>query len=167
MKWYKKMNFKEFQELKASKSPEEFRAWFDDIACWYIDVDGDKLLCAKVAKRKAFLRDGTLVEVDHPEQLQSALGDSRDLLKSEQDLIRKYSNLNPLHHAEISNHIKELWREEEDEKNPDKRAVCAFCGKKEYEVDKMIAGPDGLYICGECVEECHQILMDKDSISDT
>lgn len=34
---------------------------------------------------------------------------------------------------------------------------CDFCGKKQYEVKKLIAGP-GVYICNECVDLCHNVL---------
>ncbi|MGI6177050.1 MAG: ATP-dependent Clp protease ATP-binding subunit ClpX [Eubacterium sp.] len=36
---------------------------------------------------------------------------------------------------------------------------CSFCGKERSEVKRLIAGP-GVYICDQCVEMCHQILMD-------
>mgnify|MGYP000643384967 CR=1 FL=1 len=31
---------------------------------------------------------------------------------------------------------------------------CSFCGKDEKHVDKIIAGPNGLYICNECIQTC-------------
>ncbi|QLB12667.1 ATP-dependent Clp protease ATP-binding subunit ClpX [Bisgaardia hudsonensis] len=36
---------------------------------------------------------------------------------------------------------------------------CSFCGKEQKEVDKLIAGTDG-YICNECIELCHNMLVD-------
>lgn len=38
---------------------------------------------------------------------------------------------------------------------------CSFCGKKQGEVLKLIAGPDA-YICNECVALCMEILGDKE-----
>jgi ClpX C4-type zinc finger len=38
---------------------------------------------------------------------------------------------------------------------------CSFCGKAQYEVLKLIAGP-GIYICNECVGICDQILKDDE-----
>jgi ATP-dependent Clp protease ATP-binding subunit ClpX len=35
----------------------------------------------------------------------------------------------------------------------DKQASCSFCGKRENEVRKMIAGPNAI-ICDECVFLC-------------
>jgi len=37
---------------------------------------------------------------------------------------------------------------------------CSFCGKREGQV-QMIAGP-GVYICGECVQACSELLLDID-----
>ncbi|HKL94124.1 MAG TPA: ATP-dependent Clp protease ATP-binding subunit ClpX [Clostridia bacterium] len=34
---------------------------------------------------------------------------------------------------------------------------CSFCGKSENEVEKVIAGPNNLYICNECVDTCLDI----------
>lgn len=47
-------------------------------------------------------------------------------------------------------------------KNDDKNnsnIVCTFCGKKQNEVKRIIAGP-GVNICNECVELCQDILDD-------
>lgn len=36
--------------------------------------------------------------------------------------------------------------------------VCSFCGKKNTEVERLIAGPKGVFICNECVDLCNKIL---------
>ena len=46
-------------------------------------------------------------------------------------------------------------------KNNDK-IRCSFCGKTQDQVNKMIAGPDGLYICDECVDMCSLIVGGND-----
>ena len=33
----------------------------------------------------------------------------------------------------------------------DDRIRCSFCGKTDGQVRKLIAGPNGAYICDECV----------------
>ena len=38
---------------------------------------------------------------------------------------------------------------------------CAFCGKTQDQVDRMLVGPN-IYICNECVELCYEILHDLD-----
>jgi hypothetical protein len=35
---------------------------------------------------------------------------------------------------------------------------CSFCGKSQQQVERMIAGPNYVFICIECVELCNQIL---------
>lgn len=39
-------------------------------------------------------------------------------------------------------------------------AFCSFCGKFQDEVEKIVAGPNGIYICEECVEICNRILLE-------
>ena len=38
---------------------------------------------------------------------------------------------------------------------------CSFCNKSEDQVLKLIAGPDGVYICDECIEICAEIVEDE------
>ncbi len=42
--------------------------------------------------------------------------------------------------------------------NPKPPSRCSFCDKEESEVQQLIAGPPGLYICDECVELCQRVL---------
>ena len=39
---------------------------------------------------------------------------------------------------------------------------CSFCGKSHDEVERLIAGPDNVFICNYCVELCHNLLADED-----
>ena len=41
----------------------------------------------------------------------------------------------------------------------DQSIRCSFCGKRETQVERLIAGP-GVYICSECVQACVQLLQD-------
>ena len=38
---------------------------------------------------------------------------------------------------------------------------CSFCGRTEDQVRKLIAGPDGAYICDECIQICAEILDEE------
>ena len=38
---------------------------------------------------------------------------------------------------------------------------CSFCNKTQAQVRKMIAGPNGAYICDECVEVCAEIMEEE------
>jgi len=44
----------------------------------------------------------------------------------------------------------------------DNTVFCSFCGKLKQEAKKLIAGPDGLLICDECVELCHKIIVENE-----
>lgn len=35
---------------------------------------------------------------------------------------------------------------------------CSFCGKEKAKTKKMIAGPDGIFICDECVGLCVEMM---------
>ena len=37
---------------------------------------------------------------------------------------------------------------------------CSFCGKRETQVERLIAGP-GVYICSDCVQACSELLQDE------
>lgn len=36
--------------------------------------------------------------------------------------------------------------------------ICSFCGKTRAQANKLIQGPDGVFICDECIAECCDIL---------
>jgi ATP-dependent Clp protease ATP-binding subunit ClpX len=38
---------------------------------------------------------------------------------------------------------------------------CSFCGKSQDQVRKLIAGPNEIYICDECIELCSEILEEE------
>lgn len=38
---------------------------------------------------------------------------------------------------------------------------CSFCNKSEDQVRKLIAGPNGVYICDECVDICAEIIEEE------
>lgn len=38
---------------------------------------------------------------------------------------------------------------------------CSFCGKTQAQVRKLIAGPNGAYICDECIEVCNEIIEEE------
>ena len=38
---------------------------------------------------------------------------------------------------------------------------CSFCGKAQDAVRKLIAGPDGIYICDECISLCSEIIEEE------
>uniref|UniRef100_UPI003FEFA179 ATP-dependent Clp protease ATP-binding subunit ClpX n=1 Tax=Roseburia sp. TaxID=2049040 RepID=UPI003FEFA179 len=43
----------------------------------------------------------------------------------------------------------------------DEKFRCSFCGKTQDQVRKLIAGPNGAYICDECVDICAEIIDEE------
>lgn len=41
--------------------------------------------------------------------------------------------------------------------------VCSFCKRSQDEVNRLIAGPDNVFICDECVDLCQDILREDSS----
>ena len=46
-------------------------------------------------------------------------------------------------------------------KNSDDKIRCSFCGKPQEQVNRLIAGPNGTYICDSCVDICSEILEEE------
>ena len=38
---------------------------------------------------------------------------------------------------------------------------CSFCGKPQELVKRIIAGPNGIYICDECIEVCRDVMKEE------
>lgn len=147
------MTFKDFIALRDSKTPEEFAEWFDRTANWYIDVCGEKIICAKASNRKALLRDGSVVEVDAEEKIKMLSDDLRQQFRREREHVDRYLNLSLESLYEVNKLTKRLWEKEEAERKQLKNAVCSFCGATKDEVNKMIACPNRLCICDACIKE--------------
>ena len=47
------------------------------------------------------------------------------------------------------------------DKSKDGKVKCSFCKKTEDQVRKLISGPDGVYICDECIGICSEILDEE------
>lgn len=43
----------------------------------------------------------------------------------------------------------------------DDQIRCSFCNKTQSQVRKLIAGPNGAYICDECIDVCTEILEEE------
>ena len=52
------------------------------------------------------------------------------------------------------------------DKTRDNKVRCSFCNKTEEQVRKLIAGPDGAYICDGCVSICSEIIDEEFAIYD-
>ena len=45
-------------------------------------------------------------------------------------------------------------------RNSEQPIRCSFCGKRENQAQRLIAGP-GVYICNDCVQACSELLRDE------
>ena len=41
--------------------------------------------------------------------------------------------------------------------------ICSFCSKPQAQVKRLIAGPDRVFICDECVTLCDQIISEENA----
>jgi ATP-dependent Clp protease ATP-binding subunit ClpX len=46
-----------------------------------------------------------------------------------------------------------------------RRYQCSFCGKEQDQVGRLIAGPDHVFICDECVTTCQRLLTEESAPS--
>lgn len=54
-----------------------------------------------------------------------------------------------------------MSKQREDKGINEIKIRCSFCGKSATEVKRLIAGPNGSYICNECVEICSEMLEEQ------
>lgn len=47
-------------------------------------------------------------------------------------------------------------------KNDNDQLFCSFCGKPKELVNRLVAGPSGIYICDECIEVCREVIKETD-----
>ncbi len=45
--------------------------------------------------------------------------------------------------------------------NSRKKDVCSFCGRSKKQVDAFVEGPDGVFICPECIDLCYNIVRQE------
>lgn len=55
-----------------------------------------------------------------------------------------------------------MARKKNSKSGNDEEIFCSFCGKLKEEVNQIIAGPGGIFICDECVGVCHDIVSDTE-----
>ena len=51
-------------------------------------------------------------------------------------------------------------------KEDKEQLFCSFCGKPKELVKRLVSGPNGVYICDECIEICRDVIkedMQKDN----
>jgi ATP-dependent Clp protease ATP-binding subunit ClpX len=46
-------------------------------------------------------------------------------------------------------------------KVPSSSPGCSFCHKPKEQVEHVLAGPQGVYMCNTCVDCCQQVMRDR------
>ncbi len=46
----------------------------------------------------------------------------------------------------------------------EKEITCSFCGKSSHDVNRIIAGPNDVFICNECVNLCQEIIDEEEYV---
>ena len=47
-------------------------------------------------------------------------------------------------------------------KTSEQQICCSFCGKRQDQVHRMMAGMDNAFICDACIELCAEIMDEED-----
>jgi ClpX C4-type zinc finger protein len=77
-----------------------------------------------------------------------------------QDLLKWFSGLVVILDLTLEEAYGDEWGDKiKIPQIPDKEIRCSFCTKGQEEVAKIIAGPN-VYICDECAETCHEIVVE-------
>jgi len=50
---------------------------------------------------------------------------------------------------------------------PPPHYACSFCGRDREEVAHLIAGPNSVSICNECVARCNELLAEDEAPAET
>lgn len=91
----------------------------------------------------------------------------RHLLAHQQRIVERISRdkhilalLTPLIEQNRSQRKEQCMQPEKTQQDESKSTAyqCSFCGKGHHEVKRLIAGPQGVFICDECVQRCNEIL---------
>lgn len=45
----------------------------------------------------------------------------------------------------------------------DEPQICAFCGRDRADVGKLVQGPEGVYICDDCVRDCETMIAESEA----
>lgn len=58
-----------------------------------------------------------------------------------------------MEHLDLVQYNTEIWRND--------LKMCSFCQKHQGQVEHVVAGPDDLAICNECVDLCEDVLAEE------
>ncbi len=101
-----------------------------------------------------------VLEADDLAAMQSRLANHKGWIEGR---IQGYQHaLKLLHAVDEQGHIPEEERTMESEQTS-KAYRCSFCGRENAVVGRLIAGPNGVFICSGCVDQCNEIIAKERS----
>lgn len=53
------------------------------------------------------------------------------------------------------------------DENKTTETCCSFCGRTKELTKKLLAGPNGVYICDQCVDRCNELIAEDDDFAET
>ena len=56
---------------------------------------------------------------------------------------------------------KTATKKETKEQKPEKEHFCSFCNKSSLKAYRLIAAPNNIFICDECIDICNRILLEE------
>lgn len=174
------MTLKDYNDALASS--ENYDSWFSSSAHHTVLIAGVSFPCVRITKQKVALSDGTLFQTSERNKVEFQQNAVKHTTGSR--IASIYETLSPVDKVSVSDFVKALEvktkiqreierltsmndvpaQNQEAEKKHDWHSLrCSFCGKTSDEVKKMIAGPNGVYICDECIGICDEILKEDTS----
>lgn len=180
------MTIKEFEEAKSTEP--DFDKWFQNCAWYTVNISGVQFPCVKIGRKKAGLPDGTVIPIDDPDNIKRI--DNRtekEHLFTSSSFLHIYQRLNATDRLSVNNFLQALdakttverealektkttaekktgdgSKKSEDSTGDDwKKRRCSFCGRSLDKVKKMVAGPNYVYICNECIDICSDIMKEE------
>ena len=93
-----------------------------------------------------------------------------DAVKRREDLMEAFRQLEPVGQVFALRYVEKLLELQQLEEIVNKvdanrasgKEACSFCGKEKEGVSRLLAGSAGVYICGDCVKLCSELLADDE-----
>lgn len=159
------MTLKAFSELVEEKSETEYAEWFDRLAKNEICIGGTFIRCFVMSKSRVAFRDATVYKVQEGNEIREY---DKDADKVRQRMIDAYDRLDVMNRLALREYIDLLETKDYMERQlkkiselPEGTICCSFCGKEQDKVKKMVAGPNNVFICDDCIDICSEIMEEE------
>lgn len=156
------------KDYEFALQSSDYGTWFSTHAHHTVLIAGVSFPCVRITKQKVALSDGTLFQTSERNKVEFQQNAVKHTSGSR--IASIYETLSPVDKLSVSDFLEALERKTKIQREAEKaveldpsKVHCSFCGKTSDEVKKMIAGPNGVYICDECIGICDEILKEDTS----